>query len=250
MSAANKVAYEGVEVVPDAQVLAAIAARRAEIAPIAGKKLGVANAKVDNFGSNGESAMGDELTDFLRTASSTEIAFMNTGGIRTSFNPLGKPNTQIVYEDLFQVVPFNNHGVVLGPMKIDGVLSILLRNAKQCDGNGGMAWSGLKVVFQRKCRDAQGNAVATDPAAIVVSATTVGGELVIENNAAVNANRVFQVATLDFLQAGGSGYTQFGGVPQLKDLGIVRDVISDLLAANPITFSSTTDGRVKIIETP
>jgi 5'-nucleotidase len=249
-SATGKVSYEGVEVQQDPAVLAAIAARRAEIAPIAAKKLGVANATVDNYGSNGESAMADQLTDYLRITSTAEIAFMNNGGIRTSFDPLNKPSQDILYEDLFKVLPFSNHGVVLGPMKIDGVLSILLRNAKACSGDGGMSWSGISVTYQRKCRDAQGHPVSSDPNAVLSRVQTVGGELIIENNKAVDPNRVFKVATLDFLQAGGSGYTQFVGVPMITDMGIVRDVIADLLSANPPTFSSQPDGRVKVEDRP
>jgi 2',3'-cyclic-nucleotide 2'-phosphodiesterase (5'-nucleotidase family) len=123
-----------------------------------------------------------------------------------------------------------------------------MRNAKQCSGDGGMAWSGLRVTVQRKCRDDQGHTIPSDAGAVLSRVETVGGELVIENGAAVDPGRVFQVATLDFLQAGGSGYTQFTDVPMVKDLGIVRDVIADLLAANPVTFSSQIDGRVKIVD--
>jgi len=35
----------------------------------------------------------------------------------------------------------------------------------------------------------------------------------------------------------------FKGVPQVKDIGIVREAMKDLLAGAPVTFAPTTDGR-------
>src|SRR6185295_12482740 len=70
----GKVLYEGVEAVASQKILGLIAQRRQEIAPIAAKKLGTADKTVDNFGANGESAMGDQLTDYLRITSGSEIA--------------------------------------------------------------------------------------------------------------------------------------------------------------------------------
>jgi hypothetical protein len=51
------------------------------------------------------------------------------------------------------------------------------------------------------------------------------------------------VATLDFLAAGGSGYDMLKGVQQIKDIGIVRETMKDLLASSPATFNPDMDGR-------
>ena len=54
---------------------------------------------------------------------------------------------------------------------------------------------------------------------------------------------MFQVATLDFLAEGGSGFSEFEGIPESQDLGIEREVFSQLLEKAPRQFSATTDGR-------
>ena len=51
------------------------------------------------------------------------------------------------------------------------------------------------------------------------------------------------MATLDFLAEGGSGFTQFEGVPEIKDMGNEREIMTQMLEKAPRQFSSQMDNR-------
>jgi hypothetical protein len=71
------------------------------------------------------------------------------------------------------------------------------------------------------------------------------GEVImdLENGISANPDRVFTVATLDFLHAGGSGYKDFIGVPLVKDMGILREVMTEFFLKKPFEFDDKIDGR-------
>jgi hypothetical protein len=58
------------------------------------------------------------------------------------------------------------------------------------------------------------------------------------------------VATLDFLAAGGDGYTALQGAALIEDLGIIREVMKDFLTKAPATFTPATDGRWAVQKPP
>jgi 5'-nucleotidase len=232
LSAKDGVAYEGVPVVADPAIIAKIADARKNIAPFATRILGQAAKKmeVDRIS---ESSLADALTDAFRSASSSEIAFMNTGGIRA---PLAAG--PVTYEDLFKVLPFNNHGYVVGPMTVQKLLALLNRSIQTCGSYGALMESGLKVSFSRSC-----GKNSTDPNAKLLHVETSSGEIILDKGIIINANRVFTVATLDFLSEGGAGYSDFIGTPRINDMGVLREVLSNILASNPTNWSGLTDGR-------
>jgi hypothetical protein len=74
---------------------------------------------------------------------------------------------------------------------------------------------------------------------------TLGGKVLLDTAAGVptaDDDPMLTVATLDFLAAGGSGYEMLKGAPQIKDLGIIREAMKDLLVNAPATFAPVTDG--------
>src|SRR5262249_28130150 len=123
----GKVLYEGVAATPDGRIAQMIADERAQLAPIAGRQLGTADALIGRDRIN-ESPLANALTDALFKSAgidgqtSVDAAFMNTGGMRDDVR-MGA----ITYEDLFRVLPFNNHGVVISPMSVDQVMSLVQR---------------------------------------------------------------------------------------------------------------------------
>ena len=235
------VMYEGVPVALDQDIIAKIADARKQIAPFASKILAHADAdlKVDRIN---ESPLADVLTDAFRSASGAEIAFMNTGGMRTDLK-----TGAITYENLFQVIPFNNHGYVVGPMVTSKLLALLTRSIKTCGDYGALMQSGLKISFVRNC----GTSTSVDPKAQLVHVETLSGEVIFDSPSGMlgKDTRVFNVATLDFLSEGGSGYSDFIGTPKINDMGVLREALSDILGKNPAQWSGTVDGRLKPLAT-
>jgi 2',3'-cyclic-nucleotide 2'-phosphodiesterase (5'-nucleotidase family) len=206
---------------------------RRTIAPLAERRLGHADREltVDRVK---ESPLADAITDAFREACDAEVAFVNTGGLRTAI-----PAGEVTYEHLFRVIPFNNHGVVIGPMSTDQLLALLQRSVETCGTYGSILQSGLKVSFRHQC-DGKG----VDKSAKLIHVETVAGEVLFDaSRSFVPTNRSLKVATLDFLAAGGSGYDGFKGVPLIKDLGIIREVLARRFERKPAHWTGAMDGR-------
>jgi 2',3'-cyclic-nucleotide 2'-phosphodiesterase (5'-nucleotidase family) len=165
---------------------------------------------------------------------------MNTGGLRNDL-----PAGAVTYEELFRVIPFANRGYVMGPMPVAQLIRLLNRSIQTCGSYGALMQSGLNVVFSRNC------VKSTDPDAKLIHVETVDGEVIMDAGELVSSerNRVFQVATLDFLASGGDGF-DFTNMPLIKDLGIVREALSDALIRSPAHWTGKIDGRWKEIKTP
>jgi len=137
------------------------------------------------------------MTDLLRQLSAADVAFINTGGIRTSLL-----QGDVTYEALFRVLPFNNHGVVIGPMSIPTLLKALSRSTQTCGDYGALMQSGLKVQYEKDCT---GNG-HVDTNAKLTHVETLGGRVLFDIATGGPASSdSLTVATLDFLAAGGSG---------------------------------------------
>lgn len=241
------VLYEGAPFQSDNNIIQLIAQERQRIAPTAGQVLGNATGeiKVDR---TGESPLANALTDLLRQVAKADVALMNTGGIRAPLSP-----GDVTYEEFFRVIPFNNHGVVIGPMAASVLLQALARSAQSCGDFGALMQSGLRVVLQKDCHPASGP-IGTDTNAKLLHVETLAGKVLLDAATGVQPtpgdDPTLTVATLDFLAAGGSGYTMLGGMPLIQDLGIVREAMKDFLAKAPATFSPVTDGRWLVQKPP
>lgn len=231
------VTLEGEPVVPSARALSLIREAREQIDHLATRKIGYADGTLGRQRIY-DSPMANAMTDAFRDISGVEVAMMNTSGMRADFE-----EGTITYEDLFRVLPFNNHGVVMESMNVDQLLALLTRSAQTCGAYGALMQSGLRVTFERDCENRASFSI--DPQARILSVRTVDGEVIYEDNKGQVApvTRTFEVATLDFLASGGSGYTGFKGVPITADLGILREVLAEKLIQKPARFSSRTDGR-------
>lgn len=234
----HDVMYEGSPFRNDEAIVQLIAKERQQIAPLAGQVLGKATAEVKTD-YIAESPLADSLTDLLRQLSMADVALINTGGIRSPLVP-----GDVTYEELYRVIPFNNHGVVIGPMKASNLLKALARSAQACGDFGALMQSGLKVRIQKDCEPPSGK-VGTDANAKLMRVETVGGVVLFDaaTPSTPDSDPLLTVATLDFLASGGSGYTMLKGVPQIRDLGIVREALKDSMATAPATFSPAMDGR-------
>lgn len=237
----NTLSYDGVAVAPNAEVMNLLAAERVRIAPLAGRVLGVSDGVIERDRLY-ESPLADHLTDAFREATQAEISFVNTGGIRDNL-----PEGQFTYEDFFRVLPFSNRGLTVGPMSWPQVKSLLERSIRSCGAYGPLMQSGLRVEFVRNCKK---GGQEDDNNAYLLRVSTVQGEKILDrvDNVEAPSTRAFTVATLDFLAAGGSGFTGFIGVPVIKDYGIIREVIADQMVQSPVKWEAKTDGRWKAVK--
>ncbi len=235
--APSQVFYHGVQVVPNLRIEKLITEGRKEVAALAELKLGVAKDVV-TIDRTKESALANVLTDAMRALTGAQIAFMNTGGIRAPI-----PKGEVTYEALYRVLPFNTHAWTVGPMSQSQLLALLERSAQTCGAYGALMQSGLRVTYERNCKQTNGTDV--DVKARVLDVQTLDGELIYSvNQPTMGIERTFTVATLDFLALGGAGYTGFSGIPFIRDLGILRESLKDYFTAKvPVQWSADLDGR-------
>jgi 2',3'-cyclic-nucleotide 2'-phosphodiesterase (5'-nucleotidase family) len=133
---------------------------------------------------DGESALGDVITDAMRASTGADVALHNSGGIRADI--LAGP---ITMEEVYTVLPFDDV-VVTMDLKGSDLLEIF---EKSTSGNKGMLQvSGARIEY--------------DPASSAdkkVTAVRIGG-------APLGKDRTYRVSTNDFLAAGGDRFGTFG----------------------------------------
>lgn len=211
------------------------------IAPIAKKKLGHAEGKIW-VNRIQESPLGDALTDALKSAGGTEIAFMNTGGIRTALQ-----KGEILYENLFEVLPFQNQAVVIRTLPWKTLKGALQAAVETCGKYGTLVQSGLKIRYSRNCEAAPGD---IDPKAKLLHVETLAGLVLLDSERAIEVSNdhTLSATTLDFLAAGGSGYSMLSGTRIDAVLGIAREQIADAWSKNPPRLAPFTDRRFENTE--
>ncbi|MDU2063939.1 MAG: 5'-nucleotidase C-terminal domain-containing protein [Sporomusaceae bacterium] len=172
------------------------------------------------------SLMGQWVTDAMRQATGSDVAFQNGGGLRASF-----ATGPITLGNLYEVLPFHN---TLSTMELTGreirqILSYGILNSKV----GMLQFSGLTVVYD----------TAKEPNERILSATLADGS-------PLDSDKLYKVVTNDFLASGGDGYPCFTTARNREDTGIdVQDILIDQLQQKqPLTV--TDDERFTLLNNP
>lgn len=154
------------------------------------------------------SQLGNLITDRMRAATKSDLAFQNRGGIRASLR--GGP---LSYRELYAVLPFGNRVVA---MDLSGAqLLNLFETMFGSQAMSGLEVSGADVLFDPKRPEGQR-----------ILRVRVGGER-------LDPERTYRVATNDFLAGGKDGYTVFKSGTRREDTGRpVRDLLRDFLSNN------------------
>jgi 5'-nucleotidase len=207
---------------PDPEALRVVEPYRAKIENQMNTILGTATAAFPRFVPRGNDPAGDAgailnlVADAYRSATGTQIALVNAGGVRTSL-----PAGPITYGKIFEILPFENTIVT---MKISGA------QLKRSLGVGLTAVSGLRAVFD----------LSKPTGERLVSVTLEDGSPVVDT-------ATYTVAINDFMQVGGDGYTEFANGTDVKDTGIgLRDAVSDYIKAKK-SVTPVKDGRIQIV---
>jgi 5'-nucleotidase / UDP-sugar diphosphatase len=142
-----------------------------------------------------ETNLGNLVADILRKETGADVALMNGGGIRADI--LKGP---VRMKDLFSVLPFYNHSVVL---KVSGreLKDIIEHGLSDLNGAGGRfpQVSGMLVTYR-----------LTDPVGQRITSFKVG-------NKEWDPQGWYSLATNDFLAAGGDGYDTLKQIVEKKE---------------------------------
>ena len=191
----------------------------------------------------GEVAIGNLIADSMRAAYGTDLAFTNGGGIRaplpstylpqdttlrrTTPGYAAGPPYDLVIGDVFTVLPFGN--IVITREVTGALLYEILEHgvAAMPAANGRFPQiSGFKFTYD----------VAQLPGSRVVDVILDDGTPVLPDST------VYSLATNDFVNAGGDGYTMLAG-----GHGVSREVMADVLLeyiTEQGTITPAIEGRI------
>ena len=175
-----------------------------------------------------ESAMGNLIADALRDATGADIGLANGGGIRgdTTYDA-GKVLTR---RDILTELPFGNV-TVLTELPGSQVLAAFENGVSQVEKGAGrfLQISGATIVYD-----------PTAPAGSRITEAMIGG-------APLDPNKVYTVATNDYILGGGDGFAALGGGKVLINAGngnlMANDVMDYVAKMGKVT--SKVEGRVK-----
>lgn len=177
-----------------------------------------------------ESAMGNLIADAIRAATGADIGITNGGGIRA--DRTYDAGTVLTRRDILTELPFGNVTVVT---EIPGsqVLAALENGFSQVEKGAGrfVQVSGMAVVYDPSAK----------PGSRVVSVKVGDADL--------DVNKVYSVATNDYMLGGGDGFAALGGGKVLTNTGAGALMASDVMAYIEATGKVTAkvEGRIKLV---
>ena len=234
-------------VTPDPVVEAALAGYRAQLQSKLDAPMGTATGafpRAGNLERLREVALGNLVTDALRTTYGTQIAFTNGGGLRaplpSSYAPADTtlrrtapgyaagPPYDLVLGDAYAVLPFGNVALTrtVTGAQLHAALEHSVGSLPSTNGKF-LQISGFRFTYD-----------VTRPAGSRVVAVTLDGGTPIPDDAAFTLT----AATNDFTNAGGDGYTMLAdgaGVTR----GLLATVLADYITAAG-TVTPVVQGRI------
>ncbi|MEO8531196.1 MAG: chorismate synthase, partial [Deltaproteobacteria bacterium] len=177
-----------------------------------------------------ESAMGNLIADSLMAATGADLTITNGGGIRA--DRTYDAGTMLTRRDILSELPFGNVTVVT---EIPGsqVLAALENGVSQVEEGAGRFPQVAGVTFAFDASAEPGKRV---------SEVMVGG-------APLDLDKVYKVATNDYMLGGGDGYSAFGGGKVLINKGNGNLMANDVMdyVSGMGTVTSKVEGRIKKI---
>jgi 2',3'-cyclic-nucleotide 2'-phosphodiesterase (5'-nucleotidase family) len=162
-----------------------------------------------------ETPIGNFAADVLRDAAGADVGVMNTGGIRAPI-----PRGPVTVADIYSTFPFDNTIVVV-PMTgndLRGLLDFVASRLGKSDF-------------------AQVSGVAFEITGDRASNIRVGGR-------PLESDRVYRIATIDFLYEGGAGYTRFREAGPADPTGLFQNEAAVSFLRRYPDYRFRTDGRI------
>lgn len=220
-------------VTPDPETQAMADGFRAKLDTELNVVIGTTDTELDsrrNMVRTTETTMGNLIADAQRAATGADIAIANGGGIRADRTyDAGTPLTR---RDILTELPFGN-ATVLTELPGSQVLAALENGVSQVENGAGRfpQVSGLSFVYDPSA-----------PAGARVVEVTVGG-------APLDLDKLYRLATNDYVLAGGDGYGALGGGKVIVDAGngnlLANDVMAYIEAQG--TVAPAIEGRIRTV---
>lgn len=183
-----------------------------------------------------ETNLGDLITDAMRKSSGADVVLTNGGGIRASID-----EGAVTVGEVFTVLPFGN---AMTAIKVTGqdILDALNFAASDYPGAAGRFphVSGMTYFIETAEKGAEGEAAKSRVTQVQV------------NGAALDPEKIYTLATNDFVAVGGDGYTMFGGKEQVALYGSLADIVQGYIeylssenGSEPFTYAA--DGRIRVL---
>lgn len=210
---------------PDPAVVDMVAQAKDRVAPLVSRYVGAASRDITRTESPaGESSLGNLIADAQRSAMSSDIAFMNPGGIR---NDLAAG--EVTWGDLFAIQPFSND---LIRMDLTGAQILTLLNQQ---------WSGSNAATPRVLKTS-GLTYRWDVTRPLEDRVDISSVEV--NGNPMSLDEVYSVTVNSFIASGGDNFTVLTqGTHRIigtVDLDALVTYVENL--SQP--FSATIEGRI------
>lgn len=181
------------DVTPDPELAAAVARFEADFTREAEVPIGKTEVELDSRNATirtREAAIGNLFADAMRLSMKADAAVINGGGIRSG--KVYAPGSVITRKDILAELPFNNRVVVveITGTELRRAMENGLRQVPVAAGRFPQV-SGIKLVFDPKA-----------PMGSRVVSMEVAGK-------ALEPDKIYRVAVLDYLARGGDDYTMF-----------------------------------------
>jgi len=219
-------------IAPDPKVQSIVDAALAATDPVTQRVINTASSDIlsqreGGATAAGESAAGDLIADSQRAYAHTQLAFVNTGSVRS-----GLTAGEVTYGDLFTMQPFQDDYVDTFSMTGKQVWDLLAQQL--ASGTGGiMQISGLHYTYT----GSQGSGTITG---VWLGAVGDNGTPIPND-----ASTTYTGTANSFMMGGGDGFTVLTGtsnIVQTPDAELVPLVNYVGTLPNPFTY--TTDGRI------
>ena len=163
-----------------------------------------------------QSIIGNLVMDAVLEETSADFAFLNLGGVRDDIQ-----EGPVSYRDIFDVLPFDSQVIT---MEIDGAKLKEIIEVRIAGGRHGLRIAGGEVEYSKEYPDFER-----------VTNLYIGGE-------PWDPDKIYTVATTDFLMQGNSGLTLLTEIPE-KQITYKYIIIRDALA-NYFRRRDVVNGRI------
>ncbi len=218
-------------VVPDPETQAVVDQLSAKLDESLNVEIGTTDVPLDsrrNVVRAEESAVGNLIADAMRAATGADIGLTNGGGIRA--DRTYDAGTVLTRRDILTELPFGNVTVVT-ELPGSQILAALENGVSQVEKGAGRfpQVSGMSFAFDPSA-----------PAGSRVSEVMVGG-------APIEMDKLYRVATNDYMLGGGDGYSALGGGKVIVNAAngnlMANDVIEYIASTGKVTVG--VEGRIK-----